>query len=255
VADPPARETDMSAIAERSARGASPILLLLAALCFLLPFVGVSCNTSAGSAALSGALSQAGPAGLSGNSGTVTRCVQALVGRDLATYSGVNLLTGSDPSTVTSLPGCTGANSTPAPSAAASSGAAIGVQPLIVAAAALILVGILATALPARVRPATAGAAALVAAVLIGVDNANVHAPILSRLSAGGGNNLSSLGITGGIDTFFNIHPGVGFTLVLLALALAVAVNAVALVMGSGLRVTRLAASPGPPPPPPPPRA
>ena len=243
----------MSANAERAARGASPIVLLLAALCFLLPFVGVSCNTSAGSAALGGALSQAGPAGLAGNSATVTQCVQALVGRDLATYSGINMLTGSDPSTITTLPGCTGANSTAGSSAAASSGAAIGVQPLIVAAAVLILVGILATALPARVRPATAGAAALVAAVLIAVNNAGVHTPILSRLSAGGGSNLSSLGISGGLDTFFNIHPGIGFTLVLLTLVLAVAVNAAALVMGSGLRVTRLPVSPGEPPPPPPP--
>lgn len=243
----------MSANAERTARGASPVLLILAALCFLLPFVGVSCNTSAGGAALSGALSQAGPGAVGGDSATVTRCVQALVGRDLVTYSGLNMLAGSDPSTVTSLPGCTGANSVPAPSAAASSGAAIGVQPLIVAAAVLILVGIAAAALPARLRPATAAMAALLAAVLIAVNDTNVHTPILSRLSAGGGNNLASLGITGSLDTFFNIHAGIGFTLAMLALVLAVAVNVVALVMGSGLRVTRLAESPGEPPPPPPP--
>ena len=245
----------MSATAERSARGASPILLVLAALCFLLPFVGVSCNTAAGSAALGGALSQAGGSGLSGNSDAITRCVQALSGRDLATYTGLNLLTGSDPTTATDLPGCTGSTSSPAPSPAASSGAAIGVQPLIVAAAILILIGILATALPGRLRSAVAGTAALVAAVLVAVNNAGVHTPILSRLSAGGGNTLSSLGVTGGIETFFNIHAAIGFTLVLLALAVAVAVNAVALAMGSAVRLNTLPAPPpGNPPPPPPPR-
>jgi len=246
----------MSATAERSARGASPILLVLAALCFLLPFVGVSCNTAAGSAALGGALSQAGGSGLSGDSATITRCVQALSGRDLATYSGINLLTGSDPTTATDLPGCTSSTSSPVPSPAASSGAAIGVQPLIVAAAILILVGILATALPGRLRPVVAGSAALVAAVLVAVNNAGVHTPILSRLSAGGGNTLSSLGVTGGIETFFNIRAGIGFTLVLLALAVAVAINAVAVAMGAAARPDALPASPPqPPPPPPPPRS
>jgi hypothetical protein len=241
----------MSATAERSARGASPILLVLAALCFLLPFVGVSCNTAAGSPLVGGVLSQAGGSGLSGApaAGTITRCVvQALSGRDLATYSGINLLTGSDPTTATEPSGCTSSTSTPR--------AAIGVQPLIVAAAILILVGILATALPGRLRPAVAGSAALAAAVLVAVNNAGVHTPILSRLSAGRGDTFSSLGVTGRIETFFNIHAAIGFTLVLLALAVAVAVNAVALAMGSAARLDALPASPpGNPPPPPPPRS
>jgi hypothetical protein len=232
----------MSETVEKSARGASPILLVLAALCFLLPFVGVSCNTAAGGAALGSALSQAGGLGSSGNAAAAQSCLQALNGRDLATYSGVDPLTGGNPTTPTNIPGC-GGSSTPS----ASPQAGIGVQPLIVVAFILMLVGILATLLRAPLRPLVAGGATLIAALLIILNNASVHTPILNKLTSSSGTSLSSLGLSGGVDAFFNVHAALGFTLVMVGLLLALAVNVVALMLGSSLRLTTAAVPPPPP--------
>ncbi|HEY8756399.1 MAG TPA: hypothetical protein VIN65_08650 [Candidatus Dormibacteraeota bacterium] len=231
----------MPTTAEKTTRGVSPILLVLAALCFLLPFVGVSCNTAAGGAALGSALSQAGGSGNSGNSAALTSCLQALNGRDLVTYSGVDLLTGGTPSTATSIPGCdTGsASASSSASSTVSKDAGIGVQPLMVVALVLILLGVVATALRRPLRAWIAGGAALVAAGLIVINNASVHTPILNKLtSSGGGSSLSGLGIAGGLDSFFSIHAAIGFILVLVALVLALAANVVDLAQGSRLRLT-----------------
>jgi hypothetical protein len=231
----------MPTTAEKTTRGVSPILLVLAALCFLLPFVGVSCNTAAGGAALGSALSQAGGSGNSGNSAALTSCLQALNGRDLVTYSGVDLLTGGTPSTATSIPGCdTGsASASSSASSTVSKDAGIGVQPLMVVALVLILLGVVATALRRPLRAWIAGGAALVAAGLIVINNASVHTPILNKLtSSGGGSSLSGLGIAGGLDNFFSIHAAIGFILVLVALVLALAANVVDLAQGSRLRLS-----------------
>jgi hypothetical protein len=233
----------MPTTAEKTTRGVSPILLVLAGLCFLLPFVGVSCNTAAGGAALGSALSQAGGSGNSGNSAALTSCLQALNGRDLVTYSGVDLLTGGTPSTATSIPGCdTGsASASSSASSTVSKDAGIGVQPLMVVALVLILLGVVATALRRPLRAWIAGGAALVAAGLIVINNASVHTPILNKLtSSGGGSSISSLGLTGGLglDSFFSIHAAIGFILVLVALVLALAANVVDLAQGSRLRLT-----------------
>jgi hypothetical protein len=227
----------------KASRGASPILLVLAALCFLLPFVGVSCNTAAGGAALGSALSAAGG---SGSAAAANTCLQSLNGKDLATYSGVNLLTGGNPATSTNIPGC----DTGSTAAASTSEGGIGVQPLVLIAFLLILVGIAAAVLKPRLRSLVSGGAALVAGVLLIVDNATVHTQIVSKLTQGSGDSsLSSLGISGAADQFFDIHAALGFFLVLVALILAFLVNAAAAAMGSGLRLSTAggAADTGPP--------
>ncbi|MBJ7609924.1 MAG: hypothetical protein JF887_10925 [Candidatus Dormibacteraeota bacterium] len=243
---------------KRLTRGASPILLLLAALCFLLPFVGVSCNTAAAGAAIGSVGSIGGSSG-SNNAGASAACLQALNGRDLFAYSGVNLITGSNPSVDTNIPGCPSSSSP-------SSGAAdsqpppqgIGVQPLLVIALVLIAVGIVATVLRAPLRAIVAGAAALLALVMVLANNSAVHGTIVAKLNASGGGALSSTGFSGALDSFINIHPAIGFTLILLALVMAIVVNGAALLLGSGLRLTGAVAgaaptSPGMAPPAPPP--
>jgi hypothetical protein len=220
---------DTAAVVERSARGASPVLLVLAALCFLLPFVGVSCNTAAAEAALGSAFSQAGGSAGSSSAGAATSCLDALSGHDLATYSGLNLLTGSNPSVATSIAGCG------TTSAAPSTEGGIGAQPLIVVAFLLILVGMVAAILRGPPRGYVAGGAALVAAVLIILANSAVHTPIVDKLTASaGGLPLSNLGSGAlGVASFLNIHPALGFWLVLAALVLAVAANAVTIAVTS----------------------
>jgi hypothetical protein len=214
---------DTSATVETSARAVSPVLLALAALCFLLPFVGVSCNTTAAEAALGSAFSQAGGSAGSGNAGAATSCLEALSGHDLASYSGLNLLTGSNPSVATSIAGCGTTSATP------SAEAGIGTQPLIVVAFLLIVVGMVATILRGPPRGYAAGGAALVAAVLIILATSAVHTPIVNKLTASaGGLSLSNLGSGAlGVASFLNIHPAIGFWLVLAALVLAVVANAV----------------------------
>src|SRR5437773_2817002 len=83
-----------SALGERGARRASPALFLLATLCFFLPFVGVSCNTSAARTALDSS-SAIGRSGL--GTAAVDACVNAYAGVNLVSYSGFNLALGSAP--------------------------------------------------------------------------------------------------------------------------------------------------------------
>lgn len=236
---------------QKAARGVSPALLVLAALCFLLPFAGVSCNTSAGSAAISGALSQLGASGSSASA--AASCLQGLNGKDLLSYSGVNMVTGGNPSAVGSIPGCDSSTSAPV---STSTAGGIGVQPLIVVALLFVIVGILAVLLRAPLRRSLiAAAVGLAAAVLIIINNSTVHGTVLSKLTASLGNSLPSSGsslpgadLRASVGGFFDIHAAIGFTLVLIALFLAVAVNLAALIAGSGLRMARTApAGVGPP--------
>lgn len=250
----------------KTARGSSPALLILAALCFLLPFVGVSCNTAAAQSALGPALRSLGGAGGS-QAAQATQCIRNLADRDLATYSGFNLSFGANPSTDTSnIPGCdTGSTSAPSPGGDQGN---IGVQPLMLIAFILVIVGAVATVLPAARRVPVAGGAALLAAVLLVIDNSTVSTTIINKLATSSGGSLSQIGISGGLGGFFNIHAAIGFWLALLALLLAVAANGAAALMNRRPPATATpsgappgsvgwpvpgAAGGGPAPPPPPP--
>ncbi len=201
----------------KATRGASPILLVLAALCFLLPFVGVSCNTSAASAAL-GSLGSIGGSGSSSGAAVSAACLQALNGHDFYNYSGLNMVTGSEPTAQVDIPGCpTTSSSTPTSPLAVSPSAqapplGIGVQPVMVVVLVLIVIGILGGALRGRAGRFAAGGAALLAAVLVVVNNSTAHAAIVNKLdsSSAANGSLQSAGLGGAIDAFFNIHAALG---------------------------------------------
>jgi hypothetical protein len=242
---------------DKATRGASPILLVLAALCFLLPFVGVSCNTAAGSAAL-GSLGSVGASGNSGAAAASAACLQALSGRDLYTYTGLNMVTGSDPTLQTNIPGCPTTSSSNSNSPLAISPSAptptlgIGVQALMVLVLLLIIVGVVGGVVRGRAGRCVAAAAALLAMALVLINNATAHSAIVNKLtsSAGGTGALSASGLSGTFDSFFNIHAALGFTLILIALGLGALANLVAVLVGSGLRLTTLGPQTGAPPPP-----
>ena len=225
---------------DRATRGASPILLVLAALCFLLPFIGVSCNTSAASAAI-GSLGSIGGSTNSSAAAVSAACLQALNGYDFYNYSGLSMVTGSEPTAQVNVPGCpTTSSSTPTSPLAVSPSAqapplGIGVQPVMVAALVLVVVGILGGAVRGRAGRFAAGGAALLAAVLVVVNNSTAHAAIVSKLdsSSAANGSLQSAGLGSAIDAFFNIHAALGFTLILIALGLTVVANAAALMIGS----------------------
>jgi hypothetical protein len=225
----------------KATRGVSPILLVLAALCFLLPFVGVSCNSSA-LQGLAGSLP-------SGSGGQTASCLSTISNTDLYSYSGLNLATGSAPSSATIPPSC---STTTGGTSSASESPTVGVQPLLVVVLVLIVVGILATLLRSPMRYTVALAAALVAAILVIANNSVVHGAVSDKITAlanksGGSSDLSLQGL-GGVGSFFNIHAAIGFTLILIALFAAVVVNAAGWVAGSSLRLTPAAPPAGAPP-------
>jgi hypothetical protein len=235
----------MPGTVQKASRSVSPILLVLAALCFLLPFIGVSCSGSPAQAL--GSLP-----GVPNPDAQTSSCLSAISNTDLYTYSGLNLATGSAPSTASIPPSC---SSAAGGNTAASQTPTVGVQPLLVVVLVLIIVGIVATALRTQLRAVVAGGAALVAAILVIADNAAAHDAIRDRINAlanqsSGSPNLG-LQALGGVGGFFNVHAAIGFTLILVALFAAVGVNAVGLIAGSGLRLTPTAGG-GPPPADPP---
>jgi hypothetical protein len=203
-------------------RGISPSLLVIAALCFLLPFVGVSCNAAA-VGTLQNSLSQigvtAGPA--------VIQCEQSLSGQDLISITGVNLLTGSSPSLLGNLPGC----QTDYPS---QSGLlpGFGVQPLLIIALILVVTGILAALRRSRRRSLVAGGAALISAALIVINNLSVQGGILDGFQQARVDLPPAARSIPDIGSIFSVHAAVGFWLAVGALLLAVAVNAAELVFG-----------------------
>jgi hypothetical protein len=249
----------MPATIEKTTRGISPILLVLAALCFLLPFAAVSCNTSAAGGALGSGLSQLGGAN-SNTSPQETACLNDLSnGKDFVTYTGVNLVAGSNPAIASASCSATSSSSS-------TDRGAVGVQPLLIVALILIAVGVLATVLRARVRAVVAGAAALIAGVLVIIGSGTAQSDITSKITSGGStSSFSSLGV-GSLGNFFNVHASIGFWLVLVALLLALLVNLADLGARSQLRLSAGGAGlpppagspPGaptlaqPPPPPPP---
>lgn len=237
---------------QKASRGASPILLVLAALCFLLPFVGVSCNSSS-LQGLAGSL----PGGSASNTQSAA-CLSAISNTDLYTYSGVNLATGSAPSTATLPQSC---STTAGGTQNSSETPTVGVQPLLILVLVLIVLGIAATILRSPLRYATALAAALAAAILVIVNNSVTHNAVSDKITelANKSSGSSTLGLqgVGGVGSFFNIHAAIGVTLILIALLLTVVVNAAGLIAGSGLRMAHAPPGTGAPaeataPPPPP---
>jgi hypothetical protein len=226
----------------KATRGASPVLLVLAALCFLLPFVGVSCNSSE-LQGLAGAL----PGG-TGSGAQSSACLAAIANTDLYSYSGLNLATGSAPSTATVPPSC----STTVGGTSTSTGTpTVGVQPLLTVVLVLIIVGTLATILRSPMRYAVALGATFVAAILVIANNTVAHNAVRDKITelanqSSGSPNLGLQNI-GGAGGLFNIHAAIGFILILVALFLAVAVNLAGLLVGSGLRVGHVPTGDSPP--------
>ncbi|HSP65154.1 MAG TPA: hypothetical protein VLO10_03090 [Candidatus Deferrimicrobium sp.] len=180
-----------------------------------------------------------------GSGGSTASCLATISNTDLYSYSGLNLATGSAPSTATVPSSC----STTA-SGASSSGETptVGAQPLLIVAFVLILVGIAATLLRSPMRYAVAAGAALTAAILVIASNSTTHGAVSDKITAlinksAGSTDLNLQGL-GGVGNFFNIHAAVGFTLILIALFLAAAVNAAGWAAGSGLRLAHTRAAP-----------
>ncbi|HZU78117.1 MAG TPA: hypothetical protein VFA70_15220, partial [Dehalococcoidia bacterium] len=137
-------------IDEHASRRISPFLFVAALVCFFFTFAGVSCNTTKAKQALNG-VSQFNGASGGANIAEANRCLDALQGVAIFSYTGFALSFGGTPSELSQLPaGCRGAIGTGvAPSANAPE---IGVQPLELTAFIIIVIGIVTGALFAVVR-------------------------------------------------------------------------------------------------------
>ncbi|MGA3185113.1 MAG: hypothetical protein ABSE52_11015 [Candidatus Dormibacteria bacterium] len=230
-------------VKEPAPRIVSPVLLVLAGLCFLLPFAGVSCNTSAVTAEL-GSLSsisqQLGgqgsvsmPAGLSG-------CITSLNNYNLATYSGLDLATGSAPNAAGSAPsGCsalTKGSSSSIPTSADANQLGLGAQPLLLVALVAMLLGLLLSLTRFILRGLLVAVAAAVAIILLVVEQGQVSTQVLDTITHSALNSISgtfavhgTLGVSNllkvEISNSFTITVGVGFILAIVALGLTALYN------------------------------
>jgi lysylphosphatidylglycerol synthetase-like protein (DUF2156 family) len=210
----------------------SPVLLILAGLCFLLPFAGVSCNTSPVRTEVRSLL--AGEGSLISDT-AVGPCLDGLNGENVATYSGLELATGGSPSVTAPDPaGCvalSAANggSTTTPLEGGRIG--VGVQPLLLAALVVMLLGLLLGLARFALRPLAVAATAVAAIVLLAVNQAQIGSPILARITQSAfGAVTASLPARGSpgmvsylqveISSSFTVTAGLGFILAMVALGL-----------------------------------
>lgn len=191
-------------IEERTVRRLSPFFFIGAIICFFFTFAGVSCNTDAARTTLHG-LEGLGGNTNTANSATIDRCVTALQGYTIATYSGFNLVFGASPSILTkSPPGCppNAISSLPGGGTVTSGNQVnIGVQPLAGIAFAAAAIGLLVSEfgffglLRAPFRGVLTTLLAVAGIVALVVEQAHLQGAITSKISS----------VTAGVGTTFNV--------------------------------------------------
>ena len=217
---------------DRLPRRLSPALFLLAALSFLLPFAAVSCDSSAVSSALPNPPPRIGHDRL-----PVGSCVTALNQFSVITYSGIDLALGLQPSTAqqADLPSeCQGIASESSVAVndldpfTDPAKATIGLQPFLLAALILIVVGLVAGALRLRRRGFLAALVAVLAGICVIVGENAVAGPINSVISGGlTGLKLGVLPPGTDASKFSTVTRGLGMVVCLAILVVAALMNGV----------------------------
>jgi hypothetical protein len=246
-------------VLDRSSKALSPLLFAAAALCFLLPFAGVSCNTATARTVIDRFSSSAEGAQLA----QTNACLDALNGFNLATYSGLNLALGTAPTTPTNPPSeCRPL--TPAASASAAalpaSDAKLNPQPLVIAGGVGVIGGLLLSLLligrkRGRASLAAGAAGAAVALLIVAqllapiqiTDKLASSATAATPVPAGLGINLAQ---------YFTVNWAAGAFIVVALLAVALLLNLAAAIAGASEAAgtpPELTPAPSPAPPHPPP--
>jgi hypothetical protein len=238
-------------------------LFVAAALCFLLPFAGVSCNTTTARGVINSFGSSSGGAQLA----QTNACLDALNSFNLATYSGLNLALGTAPSTASSAPAeCRTLTPSTSASAAAlpANDAKLGPQPLVIAGGVAVIAALVLSLLligRQRSRVLLVMSAAGVAAALLIVAQLLAPKQITEKLgSAATTATPVPAGLSINFADYFNVHWAIGAFLVIALLAVALSLNLAAVIARTGAAATAPEAfgpapSPAPwqPPPAPPP--
>jgi len=245
-------------VVDRSSKALSPVLFVAAALCFLLPFGGVSCNTTAAKTLVNSAGSSSG----SSQVAQAGACLDALNGFNLATYSGLNLAFGTAGSTANTGPAaCQTGTASTIPSSVQPDSVKTDVQPFILAAGAVIIAGLLLSVILLRQRRLRGLISALSAAIaggLLIIGQVQVQKQITDKIAAqfSSGSTSSSLpaGLNINFADYFNVNWAIGAFIVIAVLAVAFLLNLAAAIAGPGAAVTGLeGVMPDPPPWQPPP--
>jgi hypothetical protein len=233
-------------VRDPASRVISPTLLVLAGLCFLLPFASVSCNTATAGTEL-GSLSSisehlGGGAIPSSETQALTDCLNSLNSYAVATYSGLDLASGSAPTQGSGTPaGCAALAQveSPIPTAAAAGQGGTGVQPLLLLALAGMLLGLLLSFAHFALRGLAVAATAMAAVILLLVEQGQVSSQILDRISGAALGSLSGLlpsgvGGLGGevsnylstpLSSYLRVSTGIGLILAVVALGVVVLYN------------------------------
>ncbi len=210
------------ALGEPVARKISPALFFLVIICFLLPFASVSCNTDTVKAKMGPRLSSLG--GSSSDTASLNHCLDAYKSTSLITYSGINLLVGSDPKVNDTPPACkeTGTASSTPPTSKPSE-VNVGMQPLALLAFIAILVGLAFGAFKLPLRSIVVAVLAACGGALLFAEQGHLTSAIPDKLMASGGGSGSLPGFS--ITDFIQVSAGTGYLLALGLLAIAIIYN------------------------------
>src|ERR1035438_496321 len=207
----------------------SPIFFILAGLCFLLPFAGVSCNTAA---LKSGAgISQQLGGSSSSDDQAMISCLNSLGNVNIATYTGLNLVAGSSPTVITHLPsGCSALNAeggvSSSDTATAPGQLDLGVQWLLLIALAAMLLGLLLSLRRFALRGLLVAAAAVGAIILLVVDQGQVSSAFVNKIAQSSAGASADGALSGALlAAYFTVSVGIGCILAIVALALVALYN------------------------------
>lgn len=230
--------TASTIVEERTVRRLSPLFFVAAIVCFFFTFAGVSCNTEAARSTLQGIEGLGGPTSGT-NSAAITKCLTALQGVNLATYSGINLVFGSSPSVLTNSPSACPKNTTtslPGGGTLTNGNLVnIGVQPLAVAAFAAIALGIFISELGffgllrAPLRGALTTLLAVAGIVTLVLEEAHLQGAITSKISAASAGS----GTTFNLASYFIVSSGIAYFVAIGVLGVAALYNAVSAFFGA----------------------
>jgi hypothetical protein len=238
-----------SVVGERASRLLSPAGFILALVCCVFTFAGVSCNTATAKQAVSGFAGSAAGA-TSAQVTAVDQCLDELGATNLVSYSGISLMIGGSPSRLTQLPaGCrqsgSGSNQSLSPAEVAVPAQPLGIGALAAMGAGVLLGAVLLLLrLRARVRLTLALLLGALAFLLLLFNQLHAHAVISRTLDAA----AAGRGAPFSIVEFFTVNDGIAWFLALAALAAGVLYNGVAILALAGVITEPAADTAGAPP-------
>ena len=241
-------------VGEDASRRVSPLFFVLALVCFFFTFAGVSCNTARAKQAVSSLSGLGGGGTTAANVQELNRCLDALNGANLVTYSGFDFAFGRAPSELSDIPsGCQSGAVTPGTSSGAPSQATIGLQPLDLLALIAVALGIASGAaflfvptVRARLRLTTAALLSVVGFGLLVFAQVHVHAAIANTLN----NAAAGSGAPFSVSDYFVINDGIAWILALVVLGAGTVYNVGALLALPAIAEDVPADSHDPPPKP-----